>query len=222
MYTIRCEALHFKPSNSQKKNLRKFRNYIEKGAVAGKVDTAKNYAESTVVQDAALSDKVEEMLTCTPQDLLQVSTEKEPERPVENDKGSKSVTRDLENLPAAPHNGRIKGKIFRRQRWKEKNEQKGLAPLPRHNPEKSLEDWLKYSSEAAHKFEVRLVPASADDEGFFSTFQESLAVYQKYQMAVHGDKLDACSAHQYKRFLCKVRDVSPEYISQQMVFFPYK
>jgi len=204
MYTIRCEALHFKLSNSQKKNLRKFRNYIEKGAGAGKVDTAKNCVESTVVQDTALSDRAEEMLTCTPQDLPQVTPGRQLVKPVKKKNCAEAVSPGPVNLPPAPRDSsRIKGKLFRRQRWKEKNEKNGVAPLPRENQEKSLEDWLQYSSEAVHRFEVRLVPASPDNEEFFSTFQESLTVYQKYQVAVHGDKLDTCSANQYKRFLCK-------------------
>jgi hypothetical protein len=55
----------------------------------------------------------------------------------------------------------------------------------------------------AHTFGRRLVPAAEEDPEFRATLAESLAVYQRYQMAVHGDTMDKCSESQFKRFLCK-------------------
>ena len=103
----------------------------------------------------------------------------------------------------------MKGKLFRRERWRQRQLEKGMEvvvePRAGDSGAKELEDWLVYPEEgAAHRFRTRLLPADPDDPQFAATFDESLSVYQKYQMAVHGDTQDKCSASQYKRFLCKV------------------
>lgn len=45
-----------------------------------------------------------------------------------------------------------------------------------------------------HSFRVEMVPAAFE--------KESHKLYQKYQMAVHGDSKSDCTAEQYERFLC--------------------
>lgn len=47
---------------------------------------------------------------------------------------------------------------------------------------------------------MRSQPASAE---FKSSFQESLSVCRRYQMAIHGDPESKCTESQYKRFLVK-------------------
>lgn len=109
----------------------------------------------------------------------------------------------------------MKAKQFRRERWKRKQLDKmvdqdvlantNISPPPTKRTEsKQLEDWLVYSrAGSAHRFRVRLVAADLEDAIFMQTFSESLAVYQAYQIHVHGDPPDKPSSNQYKRFLCK-------------------
>jgi len=114
----------------------------------------------------------------------------------------------------------MKAKLLRQERKKQKLEAKGIdfdekAIKPgfdekvvkpgNSNQEKSLEDWLKIedSGSLVHQFSLRLVRVDENDETFSKSFNESFALYQKYQVAVHGDPVDKCNASQYKRFLCK-------------------
>lgn len=110
----------------------------------------------------------------------------------------------------------MKAKQFRRERWKRKQLDKMVdqgvvanstnfsPPLTKRTESKQLEDWLVYNrAGSAHRFRVRLVAADLEDAIFVQTFSESLAVYQAYQIHVHGDPPDKPSSNQYKRFLCK-------------------
>lgn len=103
----------------------------------------------------------------------------------------------------------IKAKLLRQERKKQKLEAKGVdvdekATKPT-NQEKSLEDWLKIDDNGSqvHQFGLRLVRVDENDETYSQSFAESFALYQKYQVAIHGDPVDKVNLSQYKRFLCK-------------------
>ena len=222
MYTIRCAALHFKPSKSQKKILRKFKNYIENDNkpktdslrvphedVASSIpinDTG--IPERNLVQNNELNDllkqsaRKKEHCNNTP-DKRTAKTKEAQEKSEMKDENAQDGTKEISS--AELHGkGQMKGKLYRRERWKARQVEKGMAVEPKpQSQEKSLEDWLDYA-DGVHTFEVRLVPADPEDEDFIATFSESLAVYQKYQVAIHRDPLEKCSASQFKRFLCKV------------------
>ena len=240
MYPIKCSTLHFKPSKSQKKTLRKFKSYIENGkkepaSVPGSADGAASSGgagggEDMVVVEraAAIQDRLAGDIG---QPKLNTSSSAQEKQLPENEEvtgtteAAESVlvaqspgpsTENISKPP--PTNGitshgstpRMKGKLFRRERWRQRQLEKGMEvvvePRAGDSGAKELEDWLVYPEEgAAHRFRTRLLPADPDDPQFAATFDESLSVYQKYQMAVHGDTQDKCSASQYKRFLCKVR-----------------
>ena len=247
MYTIRCAALNFKPSKSQKKILRKFKNFIEndKKPSCDKADRSSEdaAADSNIMDDSVIhiqrNSRTEELSTALNlKQAKQTDLEKVLEKDVdakgkhvikentsilEETKGASDLSdcKETSNLPtskgvsdlpapSARQEGRIKGKLFRRERWRQKQAEKGMVVEQKPgNQERSLEDWLDYK-DGAHSFEVRLVPADPEDEDFSSTFNESLSVYQRYQVAVHGDSIEKCSASQFKRFLCKV------------IFLPFK
>ena len=69
------------------------------------------------------------------------------------------------------------------------------------NSEKSLADFLDepWPENAAHKFEVKTVWAQRRFPPFAETFGESLKVYQKYQVRIHGDRLSKVTADQFTR-----------------------
>lgn len=52
-----------------------------------------------------------------------------------------------------------------------------------------------------HKLKVELVRSQPRRFEFNSTFDESYALYKKYQMAIHKDKPSQCSVAQFTRFL---------------------
>ena len=251
MYTIRCEALQVRLSKSQKKTLRKFKNYIETGKQPGTEKISEPGEEADGFADNELEkqrSEVEERLNLTNPGGIITSIEPKPKdiNKTQEDKPSKGSgpaptikhTSDLSKEPTndpniqpvcdptikpandptikpaiessvepasnSPTNSRIKGKVYRRQRWRENQTGKGmLHESKKGNEEKSLEDHLVYEP-GAHTFEIRLVPSDPDDDVFVETFLESYAVYQKYQVAVHNDTPEKCSSSQFKRFLCKV------------------
>lgn len=79
-----------------------------------------------------------------------------------------------------------------------------LLPKAKSNQPKSLEDLIFecLPEDASHKLEVRLVPASFEDPEFKSSFNQSLSLYTKYQVAIHQDEPDLCDKSEFTRFLC--------------------
>ena len=49
--------------------------------------------------------------------------------------------------------------------------------------------------------QIRLVRSSPPSREFEQTKQQAYEVYQKYQMAIHGDPPDKCTHQHYTRFL---------------------
>jgi len=104
----------------------------------------------------------------------------------------------------------IKAKLLRQERKRQKLEAEGKVLEPEKtrkadNQEKTLEEWLNIEENATpvHQFSIRLVRVDENDETYSQTLSESHSLYQKYQVAIHGDPAEKCSMSQYKRFLCK-------------------
>jgi len=229
MYTIKCDALQFRLSRSQKKILKKFKHFIEQGEITaprGRSAEAKgvNYETSVDLKSESLESRLS---LKNPALILNFGAAKS--RPAETslpsassleaEKGgggaaNRQATEKRNSARSAPSwapRGGMKAKAFRRERWRQKQLARGMEVVPRppRNREKRLEERLEVrrrggggAPEPRHTFEVRLV--STGSEAFAETFAESLDVYQRYQVAVHGDSLEKCSAKQFKRFLCKV------------------
>uniref|UniRef100_A0A8C4NX94 Arginyl-tRNA--protein transferase 1 n=1 Tax=Dicentrarchus labrax TaxID=13489 RepID=A0A8C4NX94_DICLA len=72
------------------------------------------------------------------------------------------------------------------------------------NQPKPLEDFINESlpDSSSHCLEVRLVPVNFEDPQFTASYQQSVALYARYQMAIHGDDPSACSESEFRRFLC--------------------
>ncbi|XP_067465723.1 arginyl-tRNA--protein transferase 1 isoform X3 [Thunnus thynnus] len=72
------------------------------------------------------------------------------------------------------------------------------------NQPKTLEDFIDESlpDNTSHCLEVRLVPVSFEDPQFTASYQQSAALYARYQMAIHGDDASECSESEFRRFLC--------------------
>lgn len=50
--------------------------------------------------------------------------------------------------------------------------------------------------------QVRLVRSQPSSAEFLQSFKKAHQLYQKYQIAIHGDTADKCNESQFKRFLC--------------------
>ncbi|XP_028279434.1 arginyl-tRNA--protein transferase 1 isoform X3 [Parambassis ranga] len=73
-----------------------------------------------------------------------------------------------------------------------------------NNQSKSLEEFINESlpDSSSHCLEVRLVPVNFEDPQFTSSYEESVALYARYQMAIHGDDPSDCNESEFRRFLC--------------------
>merc|ERR1719495_256841 len=104
--------------------------------------------------------------------------------------------------PSKPKQG--KAKVARREKWEKKVKEGKVEVIKEGQKVKSVEEFITVpdDSNALHSFSKRLVKADDSDPDFASSFSESLLVYQKYQMSIHGDTEDKCSDKQFRRFLC--------------------
>jgi arginine-tRNA-protein transferase len=103
--------------------------------------------------------------------------------------------------PSKPH--ATKARDIRRERARLKG--KTVLAGQQRDAEKSVEDFVyeAFPETSTHRFEIRTVHAQSEaSEAFRQTFDESYAVYAKYQMAVHGDAPSKCSRSTFRSFLC--------------------
>ena len=54
----------------------------------------------------------------------------------------------------------------------------------------------------AHKLDMEWIRSSPPSDRFKATFKSSHALYQKYQMAIHGDSREKSDEEMFRRFLC--------------------
>jgi len=62
---------------------------------------------------------------------------------------------------------------------------------------------LKFNENSKNKFHCRLIRSYPPSEEFKHTLRESHSIYERYQMAIHGDPKSKCTLLQYKDFLCE-------------------
>ncbi|KAK3914593.1 Arginyl-tRNA--protein transferase 1 [Frankliniella fusca] len=247
MYTIKCNAIDFKITKSQKKVIKRVNRFLDHGE-RSKLKQNEDASNSHVFQEASregnpdwiAAQQTTHVATVDKEKFAKVKsslhefegnysgTSEETAMEIVN-KSSENCKQDAKSLgtvaenPSSetrslkPGNGPDKdkppckkAKLLRLERRKQKLESKGL-PLETisvqkqdTNPKK-LEDFLypEMPQNPAHRLQVRLVRSQPPSAEFKNSFAESLNVYRRYQMAVHGDPETKCSESQYKRFLVK-------------------
>uniref|UniRef100_A0A8C4ZPL0 Arginyl-tRNA--protein transferase 1 n=1 Tax=Gadus morhua TaxID=8049 RepID=A0A8C4ZPL0_GADMO len=200
-YTIRCHALNFQPAKSHKKTLKKMSKFLSKGELpAGGPD-----GESGLQPTRASS---------TPG----VVAASAPAAPEKSGQGGPPTVQDGPptvqdaGLPSSTHKpGKgadparppcRKAKDLRKERRLQKEQIK--RAVGGDSGPKPLEAFIHESlpDTALHRLEVRLVAVSFDDPTFAATFEQSAALYARYQTAVHGDAASECDESEFRRFLC--------------------
>ena len=185
LYTIKCEALEFQLSKSQKVVMKKLNRYLELG--------------STKASEASSSEKLASpQPEGTPSDGASVKAPKV----IKPGKGP-----DPDKPPCR------KAKELRRERKIKKQQQEAskenCAEVPSVVPviapsdcKKSVEDLLPNPDKClAHKLEIKLIPSSPPSPEFQATFKESYALYRKYQVSVHKDEPSEVPEKQFTQFL---------------------
>ena len=196
LYAIKCNAAAFQLSKSQKVVLKKFNRYLEFG--------------SAKQCEASSSEKV-----ASPQ---------LPKGATSNDKESVKTSKTAVKQTVKPGVGQDptkppcrKAKELRRERKMEKLQQKQakenssevpsasaqvIKPTTSSDHKKCIEELLPNPDKClAHKFETKLIQSSPRSPEFEATFQESYALYRKYQVSVHKDKPSEVPEKQFIRFL---------------------
>ncbi|XP_071505523.1 arginyl-tRNA--protein transferase 1-like [Diadema antillarum] len=111
-------------------------------------------------------------------------------------------------LGADPTKPQCKKAKLRRLEKKQQKLAKGLEQTDHQSKAvegpKTLEELIMdmpSNQPSKHKLETNLVRSSPMSDEFRRTFEESYAVYKKYQMTIHNDPETKCTVKQYKRFL---------------------
>lgn len=206
-YTIRCDALQFKPSKSQKKVMKRMRNYLMGRHVPEKdsgsdmtggasVGTEENTRATQLAESAAtdLPDNVP--LTLSTDAAATVITNGDC-HPLET--CTKSSTNPVEPPGTTDGIVKMKKKELRRQRWLQNHPGRQLSSGP--SPARSsLEQLLELPEECRHRLQLKLVAVNSDE--FNLTKAESCAVYKKYQTIIHKEAEDKSTMESFERFLC--------------------
>ncbi|RZC37479.1 arginyl-tRNA--protein transferase 1, partial [Asbolus verrucosus] len=228
MYTIKCDALNFQLSKSQKKVIKKFNKFLKDGSL----NVSENHQEQlhnsegvpeffyreapsrvTDINDSFLENDE----TATTSDNSKQSTSQAESggcyrsitlpgvsqasapKPEEPRSQPKSGVGADPNKPPCK-----KAKILRLERRQEKLLKRGMSleQIPAKSEQKTLEEFLNdVSQDQKHKFKLELVNTSRRDEEWERLKRVEFALYKKYQMTVHNDPPGKCTVEGFLRFL---------------------
>jgi len=218
MYTIRCNALEFKISKSQKKVLKKMndKSAAPKGN-EGKIEQQQidrlekgehlKMEVSEIEKPEITLSSVSESDKCIPTTSGTVELEKPEEIPKKESENGCSKKKSLKMDTTARIHDKVgsdtdkikplqKRREFRLQKRKEKLEKQGKpTELLNLNKEKGLTDLI-----LENDLQVELV--SVESKEFEKYFNELHSLYKKYQMKIHEDTEEECAEKQFRRFLC--------------------
>ncbi|CDW55748.1 arginyl tRNA protein transferase 1 [Trichuris trichiura] len=203
-YVIRCHALSFKPSKSQKRVMKRFANFLKNGDIhkgSAKFDLPCRDEEHTnhLSKEASAGHTV----TLDSQDS-------KPEAVITS---LSNVKNFVASCSTRPHKKPLelllrKAKWKRRTRKLEKLKAKGIDPalwIKKLPPVKTIEDFLNMANSESswkHRLSVKLLCSSPPCTEFEETFGDSFNLYKKYQTFVHRDEPKSVTESKYRSFLC--------------------
>ncbi|XP_076831774.1 arginyl-tRNA--protein transferase 1 isoform X2 [Brachyhypopomus gauderio] len=220
-YTIRCHALNFHPSKTHKKILKRMKKFLSNGDIPlGQPQ----YVCEGELKDAVLVEEGG-VLPLGPRKVQHSEVELPIGHSSRECKATLPDTLRSERAsPPGAKGSRLppkagvgpdpsrplcrKAKDIRKERRVQKDHQNqdgGALMTPNPAPSnptssqgKTLEEFISDSlpSDLLHRLEVRLVPVSFEDPGFLATYKQSVALYARYQMAIHGDSPFECEESQ--------------------------
>ncbi|KAL1238104.1 Arginyl-tRNA--protein transferase [Trichinella pseudospiralis] len=194
LHTIRCDALEFRPSRSQKRVMKRFERFLRTGEFKQqKFDSFqyKDPSEEFFTVENVINDKT---LDKNAECFLRLTVDREQTNSFESGYSERKQK---------------KAKFRRRQRKILKLKEKGIDPstwIKKQPPVKNLEDYIRFSDESKtfkHCFHVKMIRSSPASSDFNDTFEESFEVFKKYQMAIHNDGIRSWSERKYREFLCE-------------------
>jgi len=199
-YEIKSDATKVKASKSQKKVMRKMKNFLQNGGGSGEGNSSNQVSgdgalQRSEIKKAALNENAETPSTSSPMEVDKKKTE--PKKGTGFDP-SRGVCK--------------KAKVRRMEKKQAKLASKGLTLSTKNKvltdqpavAAAQLEDQLPHLKQVEggkHKLEVKLVQSQPMSEEFKESLTESFELYKKYQVMVHDDDENDCEQEQWKRFL---------------------
>lgn len=224
MYTIRCQALKFKATKSQKKILKKFNKHLlGQNESHRKMSTCSSSSETL---NETCQNGAEQFMLCT-RDHTKINVDDikfiddddrflgDNEQPVqrgvlksnENTKETYKIDTNTGNSSHDPNRAPLKkAKLLRRERKLEKLKQMGIDTTTISNSsktkEKQLEDFInELPDDPKQKLQIKLVRTNPPSPEWQATSKQTHAVYLKYQTTVHDDEPDKCTESKFHDFL---------------------
>ncbi|XP_072944615.1 arginyl-tRNA--protein transferase 1 isoform X2 [Epargyreus clarus] len=221
-YTIRCKALEFKASKSQKKVLKQFNKYLigQEEAAGGGDQQMSSGSEDIRLEDYGEGPELFVETSNAHRDINLTSlvapvesnsissNDKNPEGEMSEIDTSedKNALRDSQECKKDP--SRVpckKAKQLRIERKLERLKQKGIDVSTlekKQNKEKQVEDFInELPKETKRKLKIKLVRTNPPSPEWLETAKETHQVYVKYQTTVHGDKPEKCTQPKFEDFL---------------------
>ncbi|XP_035685735.1 arginyl-tRNA--protein transferase 1-like [Branchiostoma floridae] len=230
-YTIKCAALQFRPSRSQKKVVKKVAKLLVNpptGSKSGELGGPDSQGPSMVedvpdrqpsnVDVPQVSSGVTQVSTGAQQAPAGATQVKDSGSKVEGggqaDVKAGRASCEPSSSSKVPRPGKgpdptkppcKKAKLLRKQRKQEKETSRQAAeslPWKKEQKEDTQKSIEDYlKDEAFSRLELRLVRSEPKSEEFSRTRMESYELYKKYQIAIHKDEPDKCTMKQWTRFL---------------------
>ncbi|XP_044252982.1 arginyl-tRNA--protein transferase 1 isoform X1 [Tribolium madens] len=209
MYTIKCDALNFQLSKSQKKVIKKFNKFLKDGVLHKNTnyqdcqDSISEFVPREIPVPAHVLDK-EVVINCEKNegDSSQIAAPS-VSQVTEAVPGTSSLPKT--GVGADPSKPPCKkAKILRMERKKEKLQKKGIVfeKKPVANEQKTLEELLNETvPDSKHKIRLELINTSRRSAEWENLKQLEFELYKKYQMCVHGDPPGKCTMESFQRFL---------------------
>ncbi|CAF1231171.1 unnamed protein product [Adineta ricciae] len=206
LYTIRCDVNNFQISRSQRRVVQTMNHFINENIKPSDQTRTTTITDSSFGQSAPKKQNdVQSKLSLNDWINKQSNT------------NAVQLIRHVLTNDTPPSDEFLKCLRSRQKRWYKKllklKSQNKLSSetdiralvkrfdrMDNHSPQ-ILEEILQFNEKSVNKLEVRLVRSYPPSEEFTRTLTESHSVYQRYQMAIHGDASSACSFSQFKRFL---------------------
>ncbi|CAH2043609.1 unnamed protein product, partial [Iphiclides podalirius] len=227
-YTIRCRALEYKASKSQKKILKRVNKFLlgetqqcendgdrkmtmSSGQVSDNSEEGneqfvepKRDPQNINIQDVAVSQEDPSSISIVKRDVKGTSLNRSIYNAVPASSNVAPPQKDMGmDITKAPCK---KAKLLRHEKRLQKLKEKGvdISVLinTNKNNEKQIEDIINELPEIVkHKLEIKLVRTTPPSPEWLATSKETHEVYVKYQTRIHGDTLAKCSEPKFKEFL---------------------
>ncbi|XP_077073586.1 arginyl-tRNA--protein transferase 1 isoform X6 [Siphateles boraxobius] len=223
-YTIRCHALNFHPSKTHKKTLKRVNKFLSKGEMpVERCDEGHDGEPMNSVHEEGVRPPPEDPLKTDHSEIQDITTslDTESSNSTPREDAAPASAEKTSNVTVKPGKGADssrplcrKAKDIRKEKRLQKEQLKqqetvssSPSPAPSKsssNQPKSLEEFITeyLPNDPLHRLEVRLVPVSFEDPDFLASYKQSVALYARYQMTVHGDAPSECGESEFKRFLC--------------------